>query len=61
VIWVLGILGIPLPEKVIQILWVIVALIALLFIVRALLPGGTFKFGKLGHAPLQTVAQIVKS
>lgn len=40
VIWVLGIVGVPLPAKVIQILWVIFALIVLLMLVRMFLGGG---------------------
>lgn len=41
IIWVVrDIIGIPIPERVIQILWVIVALIAILMIVQALLGGG---------------------
>lgn len=39
VIWVLGIIGVALPPKVIQILWVIVALVILLAALRILLPG----------------------
>ena len=39
VIWVLrDVLGLPIPAKVIQILWVILALVALLFLIR-LFPG----------------------
>ena len=38
VIWVLGILGVALPPKVIQIFWVIVALIVILLLYRALSP-----------------------
>lgn len=38
VIWVLSILGIELPPKVIQILWVIVALIVILLLYRVLSP-----------------------
>lgn len=38
VIWVLEIVGIALPPKVIQIIWVIVVLIVLLLLVRLLLP-----------------------
>lgn len=34
VIWVLGVIGISLPPKVIQILWVIVALVIVLMVVR---------------------------
>jgi len=41
VIWVLrDIVGLPIPEKVIQILWVIVALIAILWLVQLVIGGG---------------------
>jgi len=41
VIWVLrDIVGLPIPERVIQILWVIVALIAILWLVQMVLGGG---------------------
>jgi hypothetical protein len=33
---VLGIIGVPIPPKVVQILWVIVALVAILLLVRML-------------------------
>ena len=40
VLWVLQtIAGVTLPEKVVQIIWVVFALICLLLIVRLLLPG----------------------
>ena len=45
IIWVLEIVGLSLPPKVIQILWVIVGLIVILLILRILLPG-------LGHGKL---------
>lgn len=39
VVYVLrDVLGVPIPPKVIQILWVIVALVAILFLVRLVLP-----------------------
>lgn len=38
VIWVMGILGVTIPPRVIQILWVIVALIVILLLYRALWP-----------------------
>jgi hypothetical protein len=50
VIWVLrDVLGLPLPGKVIQILWVIFALIVILFLVRLILPlaGGKRILGDL--------------
>lgn len=51
IVWVLEIVGISLPPKVVQIIWVIVALIALLMIVRVLLP----HMGKLaGMLPILT-------
>jgi len=40
VIWVLGQIGISLPPQVIKILWVIVALVVLLLLVRLVLGGG---------------------
>jgi hypothetical protein len=38
VIWVLGILGVTIPPRVVQLLWVIVALIVILLLYRALWP-----------------------
>jgi len=40
VIWVLGQIGIALPPQVVKILWVIVALVVLLMLVRLVLGGG---------------------
>ena len=41
IIWVLrDVVGLPIPEKVVQLLWVIVALIAILFLVQLVLGGG---------------------
>ena len=40
VIWVLGIIGVPIPEKVIQLLWVVVALIAILMLANMVIGGG---------------------
>lgn len=41
IIWVLrDIVGVPIPPKVIQILWVIVALVCILFLVQTVLGGG---------------------
>ena len=44
VLWVLGELGIALPPQVIKIVWIIVALVALLIIVQTVLPS----FPRLG-------------
>ncbi len=38
IIWVLGIVGVPLPPKVIQILWVIVGLVVILLLVHLMIP-----------------------
>ena len=43
VFYVLGVLGIALPPKVVQIIWLIVALIVVLMLVRMLLPIGTLR------------------
>jgi hypothetical protein len=44
VIWILrDVVGLPIPAKVIQILWVIFALIVILWIVQAFLGGGGFR------------------
>jgi hypothetical protein len=44
IIWVLqDVVGIPIPAKVIQILWVIVALVCILFLVQTVLGGGSFR------------------
>jgi hypothetical protein len=41
IIWVLrDVVGVPLPDKVVQILWVIVALVCILFLVQTVLGGG---------------------
>jgi hypothetical protein len=43
IIWVLrDVIGLPIPAKVIQILWVIVALIVILWLVQMLVGGGGF-------------------
>lgn len=39
VIWVLGVIGVAIPDKVLQIIWIIVALLILLAMARVLLPG----------------------
>ena len=44
ILWVLGQIGVNLPPQVIRIIWVIVALVALLIIVQTVLPGG-LRFG----------------
>lgn len=45
IIWVLQtVIGIPIPPKVIQILWVIVALICILWLVQMVLGGGSGTF-----------------
>jgi len=49
VIWVLrDVIGLPIPAKVIQILWVIVALIVILWLVQMVLGGGGIAHLRLG-------------
>jgi len=44
VLWVLrDVVGLPIPEKVVQLLWVIVALIVILWLVQMVLGGGGFR------------------
>jgi hypothetical protein len=44
ILWVLrDVIGLPIPEKVVQILWVIVALIVILWLVQLMLGGGGFR------------------
>lgn len=51
VLWVLQtVLGLPLPGKVVQIMWVVFALIAILFLVRLLLPLSGRRFGLIDAA-----------
>jgi hypothetical protein len=46
VVWVVrDVLGIPIPATVLKILYVIVALVAILFLVRLLLPAGRLRLG----------------
>lgn len=50
VIWVLrDVIGLPIPEKVVQLLWVIVALIAILWLVQMVMggAGGALRFPSL--------------
>lgn len=48
IIWVLrDVLGLPLPERVIQILWVIFALIVILMLVQMFLGGGGVRLPSL--------------
>lgn len=44
IIWVLtDVIGLPIPAKVVQLLWVIVALVAILWIVQLVAGGGNFR------------------
>ena len=64
VIWVLrDILGLPIPERVIQILWVIVALIVILWLVQMVLSGGSLKLGnfRLGEGAAIAASRTVQS
>lgn len=44
VIWIVrDVIGLPIPDKVIQLLWVIVALLAILWLVQMVMGGGSFR------------------
>ena len=48
IVWVLDtVIGIGLPAKVIQIVWVIFALVCVLILVQAILPRAGFRLGEL--------------
>lgn len=48
IVWVVrDVIGLPIPDKVIQLLWVIVALIAILMIVNMVTAGGGFRLPAL--------------
>ncbi len=51
VIWVLGVLGVSLPPKVVQIFWVVVVLIVILLLYRMIGPSlhGGRLFGLMNH------------
>lgn len=42
IIWALGVIGIVVPQKIIQIVWVIFALLVLLWVLRSMLGGGLY-------------------
>jgi len=45
--WVLGQLGIAIPDNIMKVIWVIVILVAILIIVRTILPGMGIRIGWL--------------
>jgi hypothetical protein len=47
VVWVLGLLGIPIPPRVVQIVGAIIFLILLLYFVQAVMGGHLPRFGRL--------------
>src|SRR5262245_11314337 len=59
IVWVLGVIGVPLPEKVIQIIWVIVALIVVLMILQTILPRFGVKIALISEAIAQQRARVV--
>lgn len=64
VIWVLGSLGVALPEKVVQIFWIIVVLIIILLLYRMLAPSMSSGklFGLLGarhHLSLEVMRSVL--
>ena len=54
ILWVIGELGIALPAQVVKIIWLIVALIAILFVVQTILPGLPKMRGDIPASVLQT-------
>lgn len=46
IIWVLGQLGIAIPDNIMKVIWVIVVLVAILIIVRTILPGMGIRVGQ---------------
>jgi hypothetical protein len=54
IIWVLQIVGVALPPKIVQLIWVVFALIVLLILVQVLLGGGMPGL-KLGRAALTVI------
>ena len=51
IIWVIEIIGLQIPQKVVQLLWVVVVLIAILILVRVFVPS----LGRLGSLALTLV------
>ena len=53
ILWVLGtVVGVALPPKVVQIIWVIFALVCILILVQLVLPRAGFHLGRLSQAVL---------
>ncbi len=52
VIYVLEVIGVTLPAKVVQLLWVIFALIVILLLLRIIMGGGGLHLGKWGMTAL---------
>lgn len=49
VIWVLAQIGIVIPDNVMKLLWVIVVLVAILMIVKTILPGLGVRIGSVAN------------
>jgi len=47
IIWVIGQLGIVIPDNIMKVIWVIVVLVAILILVRTILPGMGVRIGWL--------------
>jgi hypothetical protein len=53
ILWVLGsVIGVALPAKVVQIIWVIFALVCILILVQLVLPRAGFHIGRLSGTML---------
>jgi hypothetical protein len=59
VIWVIGQLGLAIPPQIIKLVWLIVALLCVLLLLRVLLPPLGIKVGDLAPTPLLQVAEKV--
>jgi len=52
IIWVIGVIGLAIPPKIIQLIWVVFALVVLLILVQLFLGGGIPHLGRLAVPPL---------
>ena len=55
--WVLSQLGIAIPENIMKVIWVIVILVAILILVRTILPGMGIRLG--AFMPVQLVPYVM--
>jgi len=58
VVWVLEQLGIAIPANIMKVLWVIIVLIAILIVVRTVLPGMGIRVGLLNEGAVATAERL---